>query len=89
MKDLVSSIAVGVMDGKIAVDVNKEEEDYEEGATDMPVAMLPRTGQVTLLQLDGNISKEEFPTLLEYAKKATQKIYEVQKKALKEKYGAK
>ncbi|MDP2906867.1 MAG: exosome complex exonuclease Rrp41 [Nanoarchaeota archaeon] len=89
MKDLVASVSVGKVGDKLVVDVNKEEEDYEEGATDVPVAMLPRTGQVTLLQLDGSISKDELATLLEHAKKATQKIYEVQKKALKEKYGAK
>ncbi len=89
MKDLVAAVSVGKVGDKLVTDVNKEEEDYEEGATDMPVAMLPRTGQVTLLQLDGNVSKEEFKTLLEHAKKATQKIYEVQKKALKDRYGAK
>lgn len=88
MKDLVAAVSVGKVGDALVVDLNKEEEDFEEGATDIPVAMTPRTGEVTLLQLDGNISKEELKKVLEMAKKAAQKINEVQKKALKEKYGA-
>lgn len=88
MKDLVAAVSVGKVGDALVVDLNKEEEDFEEGATDIPVAMTPRTGEVTLLQLDGNISKEELKKVLEMAKKAAQKINEVQEKALKEKYGA-
>ena len=49
--------------------------------------MMPNTGEITLLQLDGEISKEDLKKALEYSKKACKDIYEVQKKALKEKYG--
>ena len=89
MKDLVAAVSVGKVGDKIVVDLDKSEEDYEEGATDMPVAILPRTGKITLLQLDGNISKDEIKKALDMMKKTGQQIYDLQKKALKEKYGAK
>ncbi|MBM3200122.1 exosome complex exonuclease Rrp41 [Candidatus Woesearchaeota archaeon] len=87
MRDLVAAVSVGKVGDKLVVDLSKEEEDYEEGATDMPLAILPRTGEVTLLQMDGNISKDELKELVENAKKAARKINEVQIKALKDKYG--
>jgi len=89
MKDLVAAVSVGKVGDKLVVDLDKSEEDYEEGATDLPLAILPRTGKITLLQMDGNISKDEIKKSLEMMKKAGQQIYDLQKKALKEKYGAK
>ena len=62
------------------------EEDFEEGSTDIPVAIMPRLSEVTLLQLDGDIKKEELREALKLAEKGCKEIYEIQKKALKEKY---
>ena len=91
MKEIVSAIAVGKMDKTIVVDVNKEEEDFEEGegATDIPMAITSRTKNIALLQLDGKISPEELKKAVEMGKKACAKIYEIQMKALKEINGGK
>jgi len=86
MKDLVCAVSGGFVGGTPLADLDYYEEAYEGGSVDIPVAMTPRTGEITLLQLDGEISKEEFKKALDYAKKGCMKIYEVQKKALKEKY---
>lgn len=86
MKDLVSAVALGVIEGKIIVDVTKEEEDYPEGMADIPVAMMPRNGEITLLQDDGVLTKEQLKEVFESAKKICKEINEVQRKALKEKY---
>lgn len=86
MKDLVSAVAVGVIDGSIVADVTKEEEDYEAGMGDIPIALLPRNEEVTLLQLDGEITQEELKKAVELGIKSCKEIYKVQKKALKEKY---
>jgi exosome complex component RRP41 len=87
MKDMVSSCSVGKVDDKIVVDLDYSEESYPEGdVADIPVAMIARTGQITLLQMDGQISREEMKKGLEMAKGACMKIYEAQKKALKEKF---
>lgn len=94
MKDMVSSVAVGKVDDKILADLNYKEEQIQEfnpdsaGATssDIPVAMIQGTKEVTLLQMDGELMKEDLLQALELARKATDKVYEVQKKALKSKY---
>ena len=87
MKDLVAAISVGRVDDKLVVDLNYLEESYPEGpVADIPVAMMPNQGKITLLQMDGLVSKDNLKKLLEMAKKACKDIYEIQKKALKEKY---
>ncbi len=87
LKDLVCAVSVGKVDDKIVVDMDYNEEAYEDGpVADVPIAVIPSTGEITLLQMDGEISKEELFKALEAGKKAIQKIYELQKKALKEKY---
>jgi len=89
MKDLVSAVAVGSVNHEVIVDLCYEEESYEGQVVDMPVAVLPRTGEISLLQADGIFSKQELKKAIELAKKTAKKIYEIQKKALKEKYNLK
>jgi len=86
MTEMISAVAVGKIDDKIVTDVTKEEEDYEdgEGATDIPVAFLSNSGKLTLLQLDGRIQAKRMKEALEAGKEACKKIFEIQKKALKE-----
>ena len=87
MKDLVSAVAVGCVDHSIVADLNYDEEAYPEGpVADIPVAMMPNSEKVTLLQIDGEVSRDELKNALELAKKVCKKIYEVQKQALKEKF---
>ena len=87
MKDLVAAISVGKVDDKILVDLDYSEESYPEvDVADIPVAFMPNFGQLTLLQMDGRVSKEELTRALEIGRKTCMKIYEIQKKALKEKY---
>ncbi|MBI2565078.1 exosome complex exonuclease Rrp41 [Candidatus Woesearchaeota archaeon] len=86
MKDLVSAVAVGKVGDKIVADLTYDEESYEEGCTDIPVAILPNSGQITLLQMDGEVSPEDLNNALQLAKKVCKQIYELQKKALKEQY---
>lgn len=85
MKDLVAAVSVGRVNGRIVVDLTKEEEDVED-AVDIPVAILPRKGEVTLLQLDGLLKKEELQEALKLGIAGCRKIYEMQKKVLKERY---
>jgi len=87
MKDMVSAIAVGKVDDKIVADLNYDEEAYEDGpVADIPVAVLHNTKEITLLQMDGEISKDELLQALELAKKASDKIAKIQFAALKDKY---
>ena len=87
MKDMVSSVSVGKVDGTLVVDLTYNEEAYEGEVADIPLAFMPRSGKITLLQMDGKLSPAELKTAVEMGKKAAQQIYEVQKAALKAKFG--
>lgn len=87
MKDMVAAVSVGRVDDKLVVDLDYAEEAYEDGpVADVPVAMIPSTEQITLLQMDGEITQEQLKEGLEMAKKACLQINEIQRKALKDKY---
>ena len=86
MKDLICSLAVGKLDKDLVIDVDKEEEDWEEGegATDFAIAKIANSDEYTLLQMDGKISPEDIKKSIEMAEESCKEIYEIQKKALKE-----
>ena len=87
MKDLISAVSVGRVADKLLVDLDYSEESYPDVAVaDIPIAIMPNSGKITLLQMDGEVKKEELMKLLEMGKKVLMEIYEIQKKALKEKY---
>lgn len=86
MKDLVCAVSAGVVGETSVVDLDYSEEAWEEGATDIPIAVMPRTGEITLLQLDGEVSKEQLQQAIAMAKKACNEIYKVQQEALRAKY---
>lgn len=85
MDELVSSVSIGKIDDKIVTDLIKEEEYYEEGegATDIPFTMTSRTKKIAHLQLDGKIPISRFKEVIEAAKKACEKIFKYQERALK------
>lgn len=85
MKNMVSSVSVGKLDKQLVIDVSKYEEDWEEGegATDIPITFTA-DGKITHIQLDGKISTEQLKEAIKIGREACKKIYEVQKKALKE-----
>ncbi|MDI6642939.1 MAG: exosome complex exonuclease Rrp41 [Candidatus Hodarchaeaceae archaeon] len=87
MRDLVSAVAVGKVDGTIVLDLTKEEDQW--GTTDMPVAIVPRKKMITLLQMDGHFTGAEFKQALDLAFNACERIYEAQRQALRERYAIK
>ncbi len=87
MKDLVSSVAVGKVGGEYYMDLEGKEE--EETICDLPVAYMPRTKKITLLQMDGNVPNKEMKQLLNTAIKGCEIIYEKQKQALRERWAVK
>ena len=84
MRDLVAACAGGKIDGKIALDLKKEEDNY--GEADMPIAISGRTGEVLLFQMDGLLTKEEFLKTLRLVHDGAKKVYEIEKETLKNKY---
>ncbi|RLG14767.1 MAG: exosome complex exonuclease Rrp41 [Candidatus Nanohalarchaeota archaeon] len=82
MRDIVSAVAVGRANGKILVDLTKEEEDAED-AIDTPIAIMPKFGEITLLQMDGIASVDDMKKIIKQGEAACQKIAELQRNALK------
>ncbi len=74
MKDLVSSVAVGCIDGTVVADLNYDEEAFDGVVADIPVAILPNSGEISLLQMDGEISKENMVKALQLAKKVCKDV---------------
>jgi exosome complex component RRP41 len=85
MRDMVSAVAAGQVNNQIVLDLTKEDEDVE-GTTDIPIAYMPRKKKITLLQLDGKIKPDKLKEAIKLGIKGCEKIYEVQKQALKAKY---
>lgn len=87
MRDLVTSVAAGRANKKLLLDMTKEEEDAPD-AIDLPMAMMPRAGKITLLQMDGIVLPGDIEKIVDLAEAGCMKIYETQKKALLEKYSS-
>jgi exosome complex component RRP41 len=84
MRDLVAACSVGKIDNTLVIDLNGLEDNNSEA--DVAFSMIPTKDVVTLFQADGRLTKDELKKLLSYAKKTCLKVYEEQKKALKQKY---
>ena len=85
MKDLVAACAAGKMDGKIVLDLGDHED--KKGEADVPIAYMPKLDEVTLLQMDGILTADETIEAIEMAVEGCKTIYEIQREALKKKYG--
>ncbi len=84
MRDIIVGCAAGKVDGVVVLDLNKEEDNY--GEADVPMAILPRTGEIALLQMDGNMTYEELTAAMDMITEAAKKIHQMQVDTLKSKY---
>jgi exosome complex component RRP41 len=84
MRDIIPAVAVGKADGKVLLDLNKEEDNF--GQADVPLAIIPKTNEIVLLQMDGNMTRDEFDKATKMGVAACHEIYELQKDALKRRY---
>jgi exosome complex component RRP41 len=80
MRDLVVGCAAGKVAGQVVLDVDDTED--KEGQADLPIAIMPNTDQVTLLQLDGQLNDEEFSKAFAWALEGCKKVYQLQRQAL-------
>jgi exosome complex component RRP41 len=83
MKSMISACAAGKVGDTLVLDPMKEEDNF--GQADLPIAMTPN-GEITLLQMDGKLTREEFRQAIEMAMKGCLEIYAVQRTCLVDKY---
>jgi len=86
MRDLVASCASGKIGGVVALDLNKDEDNF--GEADCPMAIVPRSGEIVLLQMDGHLTADEFDKAMDLSINATKQIYELQRDALRRRYAS-
>jgi exosome complex component RRP41 len=85
MRDLVVACAAGKTDGEVILDLSEAED--KDGEADVPVAIMPRTGEITLLQSDGNLTTEEFEKALNLSIDGCMELSKAQKEAIVKRYG--
>ena len=84
MRELVAACAAGKVEGKVVLDLSDVED--KQGDADLPVAFMPKSNVIGLLQMDGSLTEEEFKQALDLATDACRRIYDMQREALKQKY---
>ena len=84
MKSLVPAVAVGKAEGKLIVDLGDEEDKYGQG--DVPMAIMPQTEEITLLQQDGSFTREELLEAMQMGINSCKYLHELQKEALRRAY---
>ncbi|MCS7117319.1 MAG: exosome complex exonuclease Rrp41 [Thaumarchaeota archaeon] len=84
MADLCAGVAVGKVAGTLVLDLSEDEDKHCEA--DLPVAMAPSLNSIVLLQLNGRLTKDELRAGLQLAKRGTDLLYDLQKKALQKRF---
>jgi exosome complex component RRP41 len=84
MRDIVVACAAGKVEDTVVLDLMDTEDKV--GSADVPLALMPNLNAVTLLQMDGILTPEEFEKAVNLAIEGCKKIYPLQKEALKTKY---
>ncbi|MFX0046515.1 MAG: exosome complex exonuclease Rrp41, partial [Candidatus Hermodarchaeota archaeon] len=86
MRDLVVACAAGKVEGEVVLDLSDIED--QKGEADLPVAIMPRSGEITLLQMDGKLTEEEFEKAIKLALDGCREIHLLQKESLEKRYAS-
>jgi exosome complex component RRP41 len=84
LRELVAACASGKIEGKVVLDLSDVED--KKGEADLPVAFMPKSNAIGLLQMDGSMTEDELKQALEMSVDACRSIYEMQRDALRRKY---
>lgn len=84
MRDMVSAVAIGKIEGELIVDLGKEEDN--SGQSDMPLAISSKDKSILLLQMDGLLTKEDVEKALDMAERGSEKLSAMQRAALEKRY---
>jgi len=84
MKSLVVGLAAGKANGKVILDCSDKEDKV--GDADVPISVIMRNKDISLLQFDGQMTPDELHTAFAYVLKGAEIIYQKQIEALKKKY---
>ena len=80
MRDLVVGCSCGLINDTVVSDLDDTED--KEGSGDMPVAIMPNLGLVSLLQVDGIYTRDQFQKAFELAIEKGREVNALQRAAL-------
>ena len=81
---MIPACASGKVNDVVVLDLNKEEDNY--GQADLPLAIIPSTGEVVLLQLDGHLTPDQFEEAMDLATSGCMDLYKIMRDALDKSY---
>ena len=84
MVDLLPAVAVGKVGGKLVLDLNKLEDNF--GEADLPMALVPQSGRLVLMQMEGHMNRAELSTALDLGVGGCRTIYATMQAALRDRY---
>jgi exosome complex component RRP41 len=84
MKGLVNACAAGVVDDTAVLDVNGKED--KKGNADIPIATINGGDEITLLQMDGDLTKQQVDECVSMARTGCEELDQMQREALREVY---
>jgi exosome complex component RRP41 len=84
MRDMPFAVSVGKVGDTLILDMNKIEDNYSNA--DMPMAINPRMKEISLLQMDGELTPKQIHEGMEMVLRAGEKISKLQREALRRPY---
>jgi exosome complex component RRP41 len=85
MRGILTAVSSGRANGDFLLDLTKDEEDAKD-AVDTAIAVLMPQKEITLLQMDGFVNKEDWKKMIKMGFVGAEKVFEIQKKALLDRY---
>jgi len=82
MKDIVCASSAGFMDEAAVVDVNHVEESH--GGPVVIVALLPKSEQIALLEVNGRLHEDHLDRVMDVALKGCKDVYECLERSVRE-----
>ena len=81
MKEFVCACAAGFVNGTAILDLNYVE---DSSGADLPIALLPQSGKITMLQMDSKLRLDEFEKVMHLAVEGCQKLHALLLETVKE-----
>merc|ERR1712137_420300 len=72
MREFVCSCAAGFVNGTAILDLNYVE---DSSGADLPIALLPQSGKITMLQMDSKLRLDEFEQVMHLAVEGCKKLH--------------
>ncbi|CAI2164115.1 5464_t:CDS:2 [Funneliformis geosporum] len=82
MVDYVCACSAGCIDNEPVLDLNYVEESHD--TPELTVALLPKTGKITLLQMESRLHVDKFQSVMEMATTGCKKIYHILDEVVRE-----